>query len=82
MAIYSGDQQTVNSAVAGGHVVETANATVLDAITGEASTYVFSTFWTQVFNGQTLSFRPGVPYSVDAALLTALNAASAPITSA
>jgi hypothetical protein len=81
MTIYTGDQPVTAPYVAGGGVAQ-ANATVLDALAGEAATYVFSAPWVQAFNGQTLSFRPGPPYSVDAALLAALNAASAPITAA
>lgn len=81
MAIYSGDQPT-SSPYVSGPVVGSANATVLDTITGEAPTYVFSAFLTLAYRGQTLSFRPGVPYSLDPALLAALNAVSAPITAA
>lgn len=82
MAIYTSDQQRTTRVIANGGVVEAANATVLDGISGEAATYVFSSNWTQVFNGAVLSFRVGVPYSVDTKLLAALTAASAPIVSA
>ena len=81
MTIYVGDQPITAPFVAQGNIGK-ANATVLDALAGEAPTYVFSAPWTQIYNGQVLSFRPGPSYSIDAALLTALNAASAPITSA
>jgi hypothetical protein len=82
-AIYLGDQQTVHAAIIGGVLIEETPAT-MDAVglpSGIAD-YVFSATWTQVYNGQTLSFVPGVPYAVDAALLAALTGASAPITAA
>jgi hypothetical protein len=82
-AIYLGDQQTVHSAMGNGVVIEETPAT-MDALglpSGIAD-YVFSAAWTQVYNGETLSFRPAVPYAVDAALLAALTGAGAPIAAA
>ncbi len=82
-AIYLGDQQAVQAAMANGVIIEETPAR-MDASglpTGIAD-YVFSASWTQVYNRETLSFRPGVPYAVDAALLAALTAASAPVTAA
>ena len=81
-AIYAGDQQTITYAVAAAVDDEQATATTLDSYPGEAPTYVFSAFFSLVYNNTVLTFRPSVPYSIDAALLAALNAASAPITSA
>jgi hypothetical protein len=78
--LYTGDQPTAGSAIIDGVTVAT-NATLLDGLQGEAPTYGFSALFTMVFNGQTLSFRPNVPYSIDASLLAALTAAGAPIIS-
>ena len=81
MAIYSGDQPATRAVVLNG-VLTPGSAAVLNAITGEAATYVFSANYPFVFNGSVITFRPSVPYSLDANLLAALTAASAPITSA
>jgi hypothetical protein len=81
MAIYTGDQPTIGTAVVNGCLVP-ANATLLDSLPSEAATYVFSTNFTLVYNSQVVSFRPGLAYSMDAALLAALTAAGAPIFSA
>jgi hypothetical protein len=81
VANYIGDQPTLAPYVTNG-VTASATAAALNGVANEAPTYVFSAPWTQIFNCQTLSFRVGIPYSLDAALLAALQAASAPIVSA
>jgi hypothetical protein len=77
------DQNTPMPFINGGGVVtETDPVTEKNAMpAGSAAMYVFSTDWVQAYNGQTLSFRSGGKgYQLDAALIAALNAASAPIT--
>ena len=66
-----------------------ANGSMLDAMpqvdklvnpANSAALYVFSVEWCIPYNGQTLNFRPGVGYALDAMLLAFLTAQSAPIT--
>jgi hypothetical protein len=82
-AIYLGDQQATQAAMAYGVIVEE-TAARMDAfgLPAGIADYVFSATWTQMYNRETLSFRPGVPYAVDAALRAALTAANAPVTAA
>lgn len=75
------DQPTTTAAEIGGATSEGSPAAEkLLLPSGSATEYVFATEWHSVFNGNLICFRPGVGYQIDAALLTFLNAQSAPIT--
>jgi hypothetical protein len=82
--IYHGDQTTTADVVSGATDSElsaSAAATVANG-NAEAPVYVFTANYSFVWQGQTLSFRSGFPYQLDAALLAALGKQNAPIVAA
>jgi len=79
MANYYGDQPLVAPYIVNSEVA-IGTATALDAIPDTANNYVFASAFSMVYGGLSLSWRPTVPYIIDAPLLAALNAAGAPIT--
>jgi hypothetical protein len=76
MAIYTGDHSGTRPAVVNGCIVP-ANATQLSGLQDTAPIYVFSAQVTIPYNDHLVSFRPGQPFHIDAALLAALTAAGA-----
>ncbi len=83
--IYDSDQNSLTGVVAGGPTDTTSNATMVVSVAtalNEAPVYIFSNNYETVFQGAVLSFRYGVPYQLDPALLAFLTANSAPIVAA
>ena len=81
MSTYSGDQPIVAAMVIDGATTNLTTAQ-LKAASPANTVYTFSTFYSLVYNGQTVSFRPNYPYVLDASLKAALLAAGAPMTAA
>jgi hypothetical protein len=74
------DQQNISQPMITNGTSGTINVTALQATAGASSVYQFNEDFTFVYNQTITSFRQGGIYALDAALLAALTAASAPMT--
>lgn len=83
MAIYSGDQQQVNTACVNGQIVrQDAVSAKASAVAGGLTAYTFTDNWTHMLRGHVTQFRKGLTYGLTTADAAALVALSAPMSAA
>jgi hypothetical protein len=81
MAIYEGDQSTTATIVVNGTHTNV-NAAQLKAVSAAGTVFTFTASYRHIFSGQSLDFRKGASYVLDAQLKSRLLAAGAPMVAA
>ena len=81
MAIYEGDQSTTATIVVNGTHTNV-NAAQLKAVSAAGTVFTFTASYRHTFSGQSLDFRKGASYVLDAQLKSRLLAAGAPMVAA
>jgi hypothetical protein len=82
MAIFSGDQQTINSVCINGQIVRQDAATFKVAVPAGHTTYTFTDNSAAIVRGAHMQFRKGLSYHLLAADVAALQATAAPMVAA